>query len=55
MKNSQQEQIIEAIERISRVTRVAPSTLIDALTGIAWDEEDAGEMKEILRGEDTQP
>lgn len=47
--------IAEAVERISTLTQTndIPS-IVDALTGVAWDEEDASEIKAYHSGEDDQ-
>jgi 2-methylisocitrate lyase-like PEP mutase family enzyme len=38
--------VADAIERISEITETNDiPTIVDALTGIAWDEEEAGEIK----------
>jgi hypothetical protein len=40
--------ISDAVERISKATGTNAQVIIDALVGTAWDEEDAGRIKESL-------
>ena len=38
--------VADAVERISEITETNDiPAIVDALTGIAWDEEDAGQIK----------
>lgn len=48
MKLNQLHQIEDAIEKISNATGTEKIEIISALTGIAWDEEDAGEIGEFM-------
>jgi len=38
----------QGIEKIAHATGCKLTEIIDALTGIAWDEEDAGRIREFL-------
>ena len=40
-----------AIEKFEIQTGATANEIIDALTGIAWDEEDAGQLKNALHEE----
>lgn len=40
--------IEEGIERIAAVTGTDTAEIIEALTGVAWDEEDAGGIREFM-------
>lgn len=40
--------IEEGIERIAAVTDTDTTEIIEALTGVAWNEEDAGRIREFM-------
>jgi hypothetical protein len=48
MKLNKLHQIEDAIEKISNATGSPKLEIISALTGIAWDEEEAGEIGEFM-------
>lgn len=48
MKLNDIEAISTAVEDIAMRTDTKMSEIIDVLTGVCWDEEDAGELKESL-------
>ena len=52
MKNNKITTIIEALEKISMQTETPLLGLIAPLTGYAWSEEDAGEMRRYKDGEE---
>lgn len=51
MNSIQMSLILEAVRKLSLTTETDAEDIIDSLTGIAWDEEDAGEIKRELEKE----
>lgn len=45
----------DAVEKIHELTETHIPDIVDALTGIAWDEEDAGQIKAYHAGEYNIP
>lgn len=45
----------DAVEKIHELTETDIPDIVDALTGIAWDEEDAGQIKAYHADEDYMP
>jgi 2-methylisocitrate lyase-like PEP mutase family enzyme len=46
--------VADAVERISEITETNDiPAIVDALTGIAWDEEGAGQIKSYCSGDLT--
>ena len=41
--------LLNAIKKIQKITKTDPSEIIDALIGIAWDEETSGQLKYRIR------
>jgi len=53
MKIHRLHEINDCLEVLNREGHIhAENQIIDALTGILWDEEEAGEIKEFRKGED---
>ncbi len=42
----------DAVEKIHELTETDIPDIVDALTGVAWDEEDAGRIKAYHAGDD---
>ena len=44
--------LADAVERISEITETNIPDIVDALIGVAWDEEDASEIKQYHSSEE---